>query len=290
MSWSLYRWVWQLEAPLFVGVPPAGTLNRCRLYVPARAIWGACTAELAQAGGNGFPEYRQKGEAIRQSARFTYLFPARLVNGTWLAWLPEYVQEKGLIWRREDQSAEAGAVVPDRRFRRWLIDTRPGTAIDPDSDSAAEASLRETECVMTRWRSGNPNETGRVALAGYVFLKDGLASDLRKVTTLFLGGDTRYGLGRVRRIEFAHANDVFGAPADLDDDSPRVRSPLLQAHGDTTRALCGACEALTGWDRTAGGAPTPTTPRWVPGSRLPEPSDVDVAWRIDKEGTWNDSE
>jgi len=48
MSWTLYRWVWRLEAPLFLGMPPSGSLNRCRLYVPACNLWGALTAELAQ--------------------------------------------------------------------------------------------------------------------------------------------------------------------------------------------------------------------------------------------------
>ncbi|GIW70798.1 MAG: hypothetical protein KatS3mg102_0340 [Planctomycetota bacterium] len=56
MSWSLFRWTWQLESPLYVGMPPAGSLNRCRLYVPARALWGAVTAEIARAAaGGGFP-------------------------------------------------------------------------------------------------------------------------------------------------------------------------------------------------------------------------------------------
>ena len=48
MSWSLQRWTWLLESPLFVGTTPAGSLNRCRLYVPARALWGAMTAELSR--------------------------------------------------------------------------------------------------------------------------------------------------------------------------------------------------------------------------------------------------
>lgn len=76
MSWSLHRWVWQLEAPLYVGMPPAGTLNRCRLYVPARAIWAAITADLARNGRNGFPKYAELGKQLREQARFTYLFPA----------------------------------------------------------------------------------------------------------------------------------------------------------------------------------------------------------------------
>lgn len=51
MTWALHYWSWQLDGPLYVGAPPAGSLNRARLYVPARALWGAVTAELARLEG-----------------------------------------------------------------------------------------------------------------------------------------------------------------------------------------------------------------------------------------------
>lgn len=283
MSWSLYRWVWLLEAPLFMGAPPADTLNRCRPYVLSRAIWGALTSESAQADANGFPDYRQRGQALRAGARFTYLYPAERVDGSWLAWLPEYKSGQGMVWRREDEPAAATTGVPDRRFRRRLIDTRPGTAIDPDSDAAAEASLRETECVMTHWRSKSPSSGDRVAFVGYVFLRDGTAHHLDQVTTVFLGGDTRYGLGRMSRIEFDRANAVFGAAPVLNESAPIILSSHLLAHGICCRPLYGAKEALTSWDQTATDPLTSMgAPRWAPGSR----ADDDIQWRIEEEGTW----
>jgi hypothetical protein len=286
MTWSLYRWVWRLEAPLFVGAPPARALNRCRPYVLSRAIWGALTSELAQTGTNGSSGYRERGEMLREGARFTYLYPASRVRETWYAWLPEYVPDRGLVWRREDQPTTANTAVRDRQFRRRLIDARPGTAIDADSDIAAEATLRETECVMTHWRPGSPAGHDRVAFAGYVFLKGVRAADLEAVTTLFVGGDTRYGLGRMRRIEFEEAGTVFGSRPDLDGGDAIVIGPLLLGHGISGRQLHGAKEALTGWDRTAADPlMSLATPRWVPGSRFYE----DVRWRIDQEGTWHDS-
>jgi len=287
MTWSLHRWVWLVEAPLFVGAPPAGSLNRCRPYVLARGIWGALTSESAQAGANAFPDYRGRGKTLRECTRFTYLYPAARMDGTWRAWLPEYVPGAGLVWRREDHSgASNNGAVPDRQFRRWLIDARAGTAIDADSDTAAEATLRETECVMTNWRAKSPAGREPVAMAGYVFLKDTPASDLDAVTTLFIGGDTRYGLGRLRRAEFKDAQTVFGARPALDGGDPRVLTSRLLGHGTSGRDVCGAREALTGWDRTE---PNPllnlSAPRWTPGSRTAE----DVWWTVDPEGTWLDS-
>jgi hypothetical protein len=287
MSWSLHRWVWLIEAPLFVGAPPAGSLNRCRPYVLARGIWGALTSESAQARAIGFPDYRQQGESLRDRARFTYLYPAARVKGAWLAWLPEYVPGPGLVWRQEDYTTTSNGAVPDRQFRRWLIDARPGTAIDADSDTAAEATLRETECVMTHWRPGSPTGRDPVSLAGYVFLKDIQVADLDASTTLFVGGDTRYGLGRIRRIKLAKADTVFGARTVLDGGDPVVVGPRVLGHGMSARQLQGAQEALTTWDRTADDPLIPISkPRWAPGSRSPG----DVAWRIDREGTWHEAD
>ncbi len=283
MSWSLHRWAWLIETPLFVGSPPAGSLNRCRPYVLARGIWAALTSELAQAGANGFPDYQQQGNTLRECVRFTYLYPAALVNGAWRAWLPEYVWDRGLVWRREDNT---NGSVADRLFRRWIIDARAGTAIDADSDTAAEATLRETECVMTNWRAGSPSGSEPVALVGYVFLKDRPDVNLETATTIFIGGDTRYGLGRLRRVEFAQADTVFGARPMLDGSEPQVLSSRLLGHAISKREVYGAKEAMTMWDRTAADPLVSVgTPRWVPGSCTCK----DVAWTINSEGTWDDT-
>ncbi len=284
MTWSLYRWVWLLESPLFVGAAPAGTLNRCRPYVLARGIWAALTSEMAQTGANGFPAYWERGKILRDSARFTYLYPASSVGGAWRAWLPEYVRNSGLVWHREDQPGTADAVC-DRPFRRCLIDTRAGTAIDADSDTAAERTLRETECVMTYWRAGSGGGHDRVGFAGYVFFKDIPKAELDPVTTLFVGGDTRYGLGRMRRIEFRAADTVFGQQPLLDKDLPVLTSSCLLAHGSSARSLAGAKEALTRWDRTTESRYLSVDKlRWTPGSRL----HADASWMIDQDGMWND--
>jgi len=284
VSWTLYRWTWRLESPLFVGALPAGSLNRCRLYVPARALWGALTAELARRRENGFPSYENEGTVLRENAGFTYLFPAECDRKLWRAWLPQYELGRGLIWRREDQQ-DCEHDLTDRQMRMKLLDARPGTAIDPDSDSAEDGSLRETECVLPQWRNnGSP-----VAFVGYVFLKNELAT-LRDVTLLFLGGDTRYGFGRVRRVgDLTSASEVFGAQVDLNQGAPSVRSNRLLAHThqDAGRLeIIGSQESLAGWDRTKeiSFQSLAETPLWNPGSR---PKDGQIKdWELCEDGTW----
>ena len=285
MSWTLLRWTWRLESPLFVGALPAGSLNRCRLYVPSRALWGALTAELARRRENGFPNYQNEGTILRENTRFTYLFPAEWDGKHWRAWLPRYELRSGLVWRREDRQ-DGERDLADRQMRLRLVDARPGTAIDPDSDSAEEGSLRETECVLPLWR----NNGAPVAFAGYVFLKNDLA-ELRDIAVLFLGGDTRYGLGRVRRVgDWTSASDVFGAQVDLNQLAPSIRSNWLLAHTYQDGGgpeIIGSQESLAGWDRTKAVSfqSLSETPLWTPGSRIRDDGQA-KDWEISEDGTW----
>jgi hypothetical protein len=287
MTWTLHRWVWKLEAPLFVGMPPAGALNRCRLYVPARTVWGAVTAELARENANGGePDYRATGDALLQHARFTYLFPAEWSRGSWRAWLPRFEDDRGLVWVREDLASEQEQRVSDRNFRRRLIGGRPGTAIDPDTDSAADGSLRETECVAAHWRCSIPGEpVGSMALAGYVFLRAGdHRPSIDSVNTLFLGGDTRYGMGRVRREVWEETDRVFGAKVATANDGVSVERRVALAHASAAGAMRGQIERLVGWDRRSANLTVQhDRPLWVPGSG----TDHVRRWIIEPDGCWS---
>jgi len=281
MRWMLYRWTWRLANPLFVGTTPAGALNRCRLYVAARPLWGALTAELARKEAMSDPRYRQVGKELRESVRLGYLYPAEWLHRQWKAWLPSFEPGDGLSWRRED----GGPSVPDRHFRARLLSARPGTAIDPCGDVALEGSLRETECVQTSWRSDAGAPAGTVALVGYVFVvaKSDLWERVNGITTLFVGGDTRYGLGRLERDSCTPAQDVFGARVDCESQDPCVIGRRLFAHGivDSGGGICGDREALGGWDRTdPQGNHRLSGPAWMPGSQYAE----EARWEFSRSG------
>jgi hypothetical protein len=285
MSWSLYRWTWQLESPLYVGLPPAGSVNRCRLYVTARAVWGAVTAELARAAAEAnFPDYQNKGKELSEHARFTYLFPAEQGRQNWRAWLPRYEKDAGLVWHREDNAEKK---ISDRQLRMRLLSTRPATAIEPSSDTAAEGSLRETECINTFWRCEGENTGTAVGLVGYVFVSSALSSELRsrleQVDWITVGGDTRYGLGRLQRIHWEDTGAVFGYRVNLGNTDPSVKGEYVLGHAkalaDAKGALWGALELLGGWDGKKDW--TRAEPLWAPGS-----GGAPGQWRIESDGHW----
>jgi hypothetical protein len=288
MSWQLFRWAWRLGGPLFVGTSPAGALNRCRLYVPARAIWGAVTAELARVECDNDQSYGTVGEELRRDARFSYLYPAELVGKEWLAWLPEHREGAGLVWVRED---DANGAVADRPFRRLLLWTRPATAIDPNTDSALDGSLRETECVQPRWRRDDGSPGSPVGMVGYVFLRNGkdLAKRLSALSTLFVGGDTRYGLGRLDRVAIEPSEGFFGATVALNDGEPRILTKRTLAHALALNGppMCGEQDAIGGWDMTSQQQSRRISePVWTPGSQI-NGEDAIPGFRIEEHGLWH---
>ncbi|MCL6508546.1 MAG: hypothetical protein K6T59_16160, partial [Bryobacteraceae bacterium] len=125
---------------------------------------------------------------------------------------------------------------------------------------------------------------------GYVFLKNDLAA-LRDITVLFLGGDTRYGLGRLQRVgEWTSASDVFGAQVDLNQVAPSIRSNWLLAHTYQDGGgpeIIGSQESLAGWDRTKANSfqSLSETPLWTPGSRIRDDGQA-KDWEISEDGTW----
>lgn len=300
MTWSLFRWIWRVEGPVHIGTVPAGSLNRCRLYVPARALWGALTAELARhEAGNGDPDYCDVGKRLRRGARFTYLYPAEYDGKEWRAWLPRYEEDKGLVWKREDRRDDDDGL-SDRRMRARLVSTRAATAIDPDSDAAAEGSLRETECINTHWRNEDGTPAGPVALKGYVLTRADSKSNLAKLEAITVGGDSRYGLGRLRRIPGMDvASQIFNLDTLLEREQLVVATETLLAHGKVNfqpkdnnsngsgnapaAIIHGEQEAIGGWDYGNSDVQSIAGPLWSPGSKTRSLK----KWVITDEGTWS---
>src|SRR5690606_769024 len=143
-------------------------------------------------------------------------------------------------------------------------------------------SLRETECIATRWRANGTDAGGEVALVGYVFLRDGV--DLDDVATLFLGGDARYGLGRVELVSRDSANNMFGMPVRLEGADPGVASRWVLGHAAASCGMLGALERVGGWDRQQAGLhATREQPLWVPGSGRDNDNAGALRWLLKSE-------
>jgi hypothetical protein len=263
---------------------PAGALNRTRLYVPARTIWGAVTAELARCQLATFPNYQQVGQQLQQNARFSYLVPAQNDGRQWLAWLPKFEKGKGLVWQREDRKS----AMTDRQFRQYLLITQPGTAIAPTSDTAEEGTLREFELISPWWRSSDRTTAPQpVGLVGYVFCQDdALWNELQKIEELFVGGDTRYGLGHLVREALDPVLSFFpNTQVELSGREPVVQTDQLLSHAmPNGLQVVGALECVSGWDKASGNNLRQGQLLWAPGTSLKQSRSLkiceDSIWRL----------
>jgi len=308
MSWSVYFWVWRLEEPVYIGMPPAKSLSRCRLYVPARVMHGAITAELARVSFDenprslSGPDYGKFGREIGISCRFTYLYPAIKTENHFIPWLPKYimattdhrnrfeVRESGLYWYRD--TPINGLSQSDRDFRRCVMDTLASTAVASENDAAFDGALHEIEYINTKWRRYDKKEgASQVYFVGYVFLKNNaFLQKIQTVETLWIGGDSRYGLGKIRRTVWEEPHDnihIFGVTVDLDACAPVVKTNHILAHAYSDLHLYGMKELVGGWNIKGPWLhPKQELPAWSPGSLSSE----EQSWMIDTYGFWRSKE
>ena len=171
MSWTAYKVVFRLLAPMHIGWIKQGNLQRTRPYVTGKALWGALTARLTrdhpQLGG----DYKNVGQRVHQELAFSYFYPA--------------VGETVDLWPWGETAEE---------FAWRYLGSYASTALNYSCNTAEEGSLHETEFIAPFTRDGQP-----VYLIGYIFECQGCTLPWQDVLSrLQLGGERTYGWGRVR--------------------------------------------------------------------------------------------
>ncbi|MHA2615249.1 MAG: hypothetical protein V2G37_00005, partial [bacterium JZ-2024 1] len=97
-----------------------------------------------------------------------------------------------------------------------------------------------------------------------------LRAEIDRIHELFVGGDTRYGLGRLIRIACDPVSQFFdGGRVNLQASSPVVTTERLLAHAiiNSNLSPLGGMECLAGWDMIQGRLKEGELV-WVPGSRF----------------------
>lgn len=230
------------------------------MYVPARSLWGAITHELGKReielplensfnSSNVRAYYQKLGDHLKEQTRLSYLYPAELIHGKWQTWLPRYQIGQGLSWLREDQTDKP---ISHRAFRSRLLYTRLSTAIQRATGSADDETLHETECVQPFWRHQHPFQP--VAMVGYLFIKSELLlKEIEKLEQLFVGGDSRYGLGHLTlESKLEQSEQLFNLTTDLNQEKIKIslkdQQAILGHTSQATAAFLGALEAIGSWD------------------------------------------
>ena len=232
MSWHCYKLVYRLESPLRVGKGEIGNLQPTRSYVPGRVVWAALTARLTRNQGMGVREkdYLSMGKLLQENMRFSYFWPSLDGDHPCFPW--------------EDLAG----------FDYHFLNSYISTALDYDAQSALEGSLHEAEFIASHTRDGKP-----VFLVGWLWVNAEIKqkSWQRALHQVVLGGERRYGWGRVKLV---YGLILEKSPQVPDPDHFFCQENIIPAHTLCSEAsesrLHGVIEPLVGWEARDGGVKT----------------------------------
>lgn len=226
MSWTLYRVTWQLESPLHSGFAKLGNIQRTRMYVTGRMLWGALTARLTRDRGSN--DYRGVGKAVKKCLAFSYGFVCLSEDGS-RPLLPEFTA-KGLQFKVGSER------LTEREAQRLCLSSYASTALDYANNAAVDGSLHEVEFISPRTlckesnlgvKAGQPLYlTAMIAEAQENDDVKGWKSSLER---LEVGGERTYGFGKLklRQLSAPVPNNAlstawFGSEFIADQNRPTI--------------------------------------------------------------------
>jgi len=224
MGWKAYRLVYQAKSPIHIGWHTLGYIKLTRYYITGKAMWGAFTANLTRTGEEKNPAaYQKYGELLRTNVLLSYFYPALDPD---VPLLPEFT----------DDGLKYGGCA-ESEFESLFIKSYGQTAVLPDSNTAEDESLHESEFIAPVVMDEETKEQSPVYFVGYVFIKDGTKVDGREfglenmknaIKEICVGGDRKYGWGSLLlddREATTHRNKLFDYPLELDTDRPEITVP-----------------------------------------------------------------
>lgn len=268
MAWQMFRATYELCSPLHIGYHKVDNVQRTRYYIPARNLWGAVTETLTRGGFAADvlkaarpDDYQAVGDWVKEHCAFGYWFIEE--NGMLL--VPEY--RNGQLCYGQYIAAE---------FERRYLNAHVTTALDAATTSAAEGSLHEVEFIAPYTLEGKPTLIGGLVFldeTAQQYLSTGEDTWSQWLGVLHIGGERRYGFGRLRLVEMRQHSD---SSVDLTGGRPCwsiTRDKPLPAHARVTQhiQMRGDIEPLVGrttvQSHAFGSDLTPAIVCWTPGSR-----------------------
>jgi hypothetical protein len=159
MTWEVYRLVYKAMSPVHIGWHTLGYIQRTRPYITGRTMWGAFTANLVRGGfsDSGYNDYKPVGNLLKSGLGISYFYPA--VNPD-EPMLPRFTA-KGVQYGRYDGNT----------FEKMCIRSFGQTAVIPETNTAEDQSLHESEFISPLAEMGDSAEPSQLYFVGYVWIK-----------------------------------------------------------------------------------------------------------------------
>jgi hypothetical protein len=174
------------KVPVHIGKKNYGVLAETRLFIPGWTMWGALVNCYGKIMG-GRDEVYEEGKELFET--ITCFYPAQLKPESDISVMfPQF----------SDGKLYMCATISEQEFRMEFTDTHTSTAINAHSLSAKNQSLHEIEVILPRAK-GSKEELYWIGLLGIKKEVSGIYKDfINKLEDIFIGGDIRYGFGRLR--------------------------------------------------------------------------------------------
>ena len=191
MGWKAYRLIYQAKSPIHIGWHTLGYIKLTRYYITGKNIWGAMTANIVRTL-YGHEDYQGVGELLKKDLLVSYFYPAIDFQNPLL---PKF-QNDGLHYGK----------YPASDFERLFIQSYGQTAVLPESNTAEDQSLHESDFISHYIEGEDTKKHQKVYFVGYIFIHDKVQykgqlltweNIARAITEIFVGGDRKYGWGRL---------------------------------------------------------------------------------------------
>jgi len=190
---SWYKVTFRQLQPINLGYNKHGVINETRIFITGQSMWGA----LSNA-------YFKKTNSYDKDLfeNITCFYPM--------------IDNKVLYPEFKDGEFYLGEI-SEKEFRKDFTSTLLSTAINPLSLNAKDESLHETDVILPK---------NNIKWVGHVQCK---REDLEKIKEIYIGGDSRYGLG-LMKLESKEIDDDYGDGYDVVKgkytDKNNIETPL----------------------------------------------------------------
>ncbi|WP_295102291.1 hypothetical protein [uncultured Candidatus Kuenenia sp.] len=191
MGWKKYKLVYQAKSPIHIGWHTLGYIKLTRYYITGKNMWGAMTANIVRTLYE-HEDYQGVGKVLKEDIFVSYFYPAIDFQNPLL---PKF-QNDGLHYGK----------YPASDFERLFIQSYGQTAVLPESNTAEDQSLHESDFISHYIEGEDVGKHQNVYFVGYVFIHDRARYNGRVLTLkimekaieeIFVGGDKKYGWGRL---------------------------------------------------------------------------------------------
>ncbi|NSW90417.1 MAG: hypothetical protein HPY74_07030 [Firmicutes bacterium] len=172
--------------PIHIGKYNYGVISESRIFIPGYTMWGALVNAYSLKNGATEEVYNDAEKKFEYISCFYPVFDNNI-------FLPEFC--KGKLYYIDHANEKR---YTEAELRAKLTDTYISTAIMPITRTSKDESLHEIEVILNKSKD-NKDNVKNLNWKGVIGLSDvSYEKFLHEGLEIFVGGDVRYGLGRLR--------------------------------------------------------------------------------------------